>query len=309
MTEQKTHSPLKIGLLIVVVAYFLFTLHALFTLQWIGEWEYLGGGGVLFGTIIFVEDIFATFGLVFRFVASITALAGIILYFKGGLSTQTAMRILRVILVGEAIYWLGLLPSGVLPLVFLRGTSQAPLIMVLSSILTSEIPLLVESLAIPAVLFKLTYQLSPNKAAKGAIKWGLIAGAVYVLVFWLVNTGIWIGEAQDKGFGFLTSYPELLLSFIVTTFGMLGLTVFTVYFAKKSAGTEMLEKLNLKTIGAIVTSLGLFFLWNYLTWIFFATDASWNSWYAWFLGHNMDLWLLSLPLVGLPLLVKRKASD
>ena len=28
----------------------------------------------------------------------------------------------------------------------------------------------------------------------------------------------------------------------------------------------------------------------------------WSTWYAWFLGHNLDLWFLSLPLVGLPLI-------
>ena len=60
-----------------------------------------------------------------------------------------------------------------------------------------------------------------------------------------------------------------------------------------------MEELKLKTIGAILIVFGLFFLWNYLTWIFF---GGWSSWYAWFLGHNLDLWMLSLPLLGLPLL-------
>ncbi len=46
----------------------------------------------------------------------------------------------------------------------------------------------------------------------------------------------------------------------------------------------------------------MYFLWNYLTWIYFGGDAVWSYWYAWFLGHNLDLWFLSLPLMGLPLL-------
>jgi hypothetical protein len=303
MTEQKFYSPLKIGLLIVAIAYFLFTFHGMFTLSWIGEWEYLGGG-TLFSNIIFVEDISATIGLVFRFAASIAAFAGIILYFvKKGLQAQATMKILRVVLVGEAIYWIGLLVSGVLPLVFLWD------FVTLSSFLTSELPLLVESVAIPVVLLKLAYELNPNKPAKGAIKWGLIAGAIYVLVFWLTNTGLWITTISTKGMEYLTSNPENLFSFALTTFGMLALTIFTAYFAKKSIGTETLEKLNLKTIGAITIALGLFFLWNYLTWIFFGRNEIWSTWYAWFLGHNMDLWLLSIPLVGLPLLFERKAPD
>ena len=310
MTEQKFYSPLKIGLLIVTIAYFLFTLHATFTLSWIGEWEYLGGGGSLISNIIFVEDISATIGLVFRFAASIVAFAGIILYFvKKGLQAQTTMKILKVVLVGEAIYWLGLLVSGVLPLIYLRGFGNSSILEVLISILTNEIPLLVESIAIPVALFKLAYELNPNKPAKGAIKWGLIAGAVFVLAFWLTNTGLWIGTIQTKGVEYLTSNPENLLSFALTTIGMLALTVFTAYFAKKSIGTETLEKLKLKTVGAIIIALGLFFLWNYLTWIFFGRNEIWSTWYAWFLGHNMDLWLLSIPLVGLPLLFERTASD
>ena len=45
MTEEKFYSPLKIGLFIVVLSYFLFTLHATFTLSWVGEWNRLGGPG------------------------------------------------------------------------------------------------------------------------------------------------------------------------------------------------------------------------------------------------------------------------
>ena len=310
MTKQKFYSPLKIGLLIVAVAYFLFTFHGMFTLSWIGEWESLGGGGSLFSTIIFVEDISASIGLVFRLIASTAAFAGIILYFvKKDLSAQTTMKVLRVVLVGEAIYWLGLLVSGVLPLVYLRGFGDGSILTVLTSLLTSEIPLLVESIAIPVALFKLAYELNPNKTAKGAIKWGLIAGTVYVLVFWLVNTGLWIATIQTKGMEYLTTHPENLFSFAITTIGMLALTVYTAYFANKSIGTETLEKLNLTTVGAIIIALGLFFLWNYMTWIFFGRNEIWSTWYAWFLGHNMDLWLLSIPLVGLPLLFARKASD
>ena len=71
----KSVAPLKMGLLIVAVSYFLFTLHAMFTLEWIGEWDRLGGGS--FGTMILIEDISATIGLIFRFAASILAFAAI----------------------------------------------------------------------------------------------------------------------------------------------------------------------------------------------------------------------------------------
>ena len=62
-------------------------------------------------------------------------------------------------------------------------------------------------------------------------------------------------------------------------------------------------------MGAIITLLGMYFLWNYLTWIYFGNNALWSDWYAWMLGHNMNLWVLAIPLVGLPLLLSRGAAE
>ena len=313
MVEQRFYSPLKIGFLIVTVAYFFFTFHAMFNLSWIGEWEAFGDP---FRFVIFVEDITANVGIAFRLVASTIAFTVVILYFvKKELSTQTIMKMLRLVLVGEAIYWLGLLASGVLPLLSTLGfatwrvNGHVSTLPVLTSLLTNEIPVLVGSIAIPVILFKLSYELNPNKPAMGAIKWGLIAGSVYVLVFWLTNTALWVTTVLRQGMGYLTSYPQNMLSFALTSLGMLALTVFTAYFAKKSIGTQNVKKLELKTIGAIITALGLFYLWNYLTWIFFGRDEIWSNWYGWFLGNNLNLWLLSIPLLGLPLLFEQKAKE
>ena len=60
MAESRFYSPLKIGLLIVALTYFLFTLHAMFTLTWIGEWEAFGDP---FRTVVLVEDISANIGI------------------------------------------------------------------------------------------------------------------------------------------------------------------------------------------------------------------------------------------------------
>ena len=74
-------------------------------------------------------------------------------------------------------------------------------------------------------------------------------------------------------------------------------------FHKKTIKTQNMEKLKTHTIGAIIITLGLFWLWNYLSWVFFGKPETWSYWYLWFLG-NLNLWLLSIPLVGLPLLFK-----
>jgi hypothetical protein len=124
-------------------------------------------------------------------------------------------------------------------------------------------------------------------------------------VFWLINTSIWEGVVwggvNQKGIEYLTANPENLLSFIITVFGLLALVIYSSYFTKKSSGTETLQDLKFRAIGGIVLALGMYFLWNYLSWVILAGDK-WNNWYAWFLGHNMDLWMLSLPLIALPLL-------
>jgi hypothetical protein len=207
-------------------------------------------------------------------------------------------------LVFEGIYWLSLLTTGVTDVQSLISASSGMGInLLLRSFALGPLPSLVESIAPPIVLFIFAFKLNPGKPLKNAIKWGLITGTVYIFVFWLTNTTSWLTTIVfEKGTAYLTSYPENLLSFILTAFGLLALAIYTAYFAKKSIGTATLQELKLKTIGAIILAFGMYFLWNYLTWIFFGGNYLWSDWYAWFLGHNMDLWMLSLPLLGIPLL-------
>jgi len=298
MSEEKFYTPLKIGLFTVILAYFLFTLHAMFTLSWIGEWNRIGGH---FSFDIYITDISAFVGLIFRFVGSIIAFAGVLYYFaKKSISKPTVYKLLRWILILEALYWLGLITTGVTEVQNLLTTSiHLSTELWLRSFALGALPSLVESIAPPIALLILAFKLSPNKPQKAVIKWAFITGTVYVFVFWLTNTSLWLSTWLAKGTVYLTTYPQNLFSFVTTIFGLLALALYTAYFAKKSVGAESMQKLKLKTIGAILIVFGLFFLWNYLTWIFF---GGWSSWYAWFLGHNLDLWMLSLPLLGLPLL-------
>ncbi len=296
MTENKFYTPLRIGLFVVVLSYFLFTLHATFVLNWIGEWKSVQNPQTAF--MIMITDISAGIFLVFRFISSLLAFSAVIYYFaKKGLATSTAYKLIRWILVFEALYWIGLLPSGIWGILPLGGGLNTFLL------LSTGIPCMVGSIGIPVSLFMLAYKLSPNKPAKGAIKWALIAGIFYALALWLNNAGMWIITVMDKGVSWLFASPQSIVSFVTTEVGLLLLAIFTIYFAKKSFRTQEWSQLKMGAIGALITALGLFYLWNYLTWIFF---GGWNEWYAWILGHNLDLWMLALPLLGLSLLFKNK---
>ncbi|MDI9578268.1 MAG: hypothetical protein QM398_09065 [Thermoproteota archaeon] len=297
--EQKFINPLKIGLLAVVTSYFLFTLHATFVLSWIGEWELVPAE---VASAIFITDVVAYIFLIFRFFASLVAFITVIVYFfKKGLGQSLTYRLVRLILVFEGLYWVGLLPSGIWGIIPSQTGFNTGLL------LTTGIPCLVSSVGISVSLFVLAYKLSPNRPVKEPVKWGYITGVLYIISFWLSNTGMWMTTVITKGTVYLIEFPEAMLSLVLTIAGLIALAMFTAYYAGKSADVQKIEELGLRPIGAILVALGLYFLWNYLTWIFF---GGWNEWYAWFLGHNLDLWLLSLPLIGLPLLFyKRKHKE
>jgi len=135
-----------------------------------------------------------------------------------------------------------------------------------------------------------------------AIKWATLAGFFYVVALWLNNSGMWIITSLDEGWNYIFNTSQYLLSFTLTLVGLLALAVYAGYFAKKSKHAISVDTVSRGGIGVILTTLGTYFLWNYLTWIFF---GGWNNWYAWILGHNLDLWMLSLPLAGIPLLLYR----
>jgi hypothetical protein len=313
--KERSYTPMKIGLFIVTLAYFLFAVHSTFTLSWIGEWNRAG----VFSFYVYITDLSAFAGLPFRLAASLIAVGAVTFYFnKGFPATSRAYKILRWILVLEGIYWLSLLTTGIMNVYDLITTfnhlstivyqTRTAYITALNGALTSlalnTIPSVVESVLMPAVLFVFALKLNPNTPANKTIKWALITGTSYIFVLWLTNTSMWlITIIYQTGTAYITSHPENLLSFIITTCGLLALAIYSAYFTYKSRNLQTWQNLKLKTAGAILTAFGLFFLWNYLTWIFF---GGWSDWFAWFLGHNLDLWMLSLAMLGLPLLFADK---
>lgn len=278
----------------------------------INEYLHIGGGPTSpTAWWIMVTDYSGAVGLVARTIAALIAIVAVALYFKKD-ALPSARKILMVILALEAVYFLSLLLSGIwgiLPNEIAYGTStEGGLHWRMGFLIETGLPCIVESILMPIVLFKLAFELRVGRPLKNAIKWALISGAAYIWVFWLDNTGNWLYQAfySRKPLEYLTTNPVNIVSFTTTVFGLLALGIFALYYVKKSAGANTVRQLNLKTAGAIITLLGLYFLWNYLTWIYFGNDALWSDWYAWILGHNMNLFLLVLPLFGVPLMFEHK---
>jgi hypothetical protein len=301
MAENKLDGPLKFGLLLVTLSWFLYTFYQFAK-------SALYGSTADFPFWLVLTDNAAIIGFGFRTAGSLMAVIAVLFYVcNRKLSKPEATMTLRWILVTEIVYWLSLFPSGIwgiLPVPEDVVTAGLGFVFVIET----GIPCLVDSLAVSLVLIKLFFELNPNKPSKGAIRWGLISATVFAFVFWLDNTSNWIAAIIQKGVDYILLYPINLLSFCLTSVGLLVLALYVAYFTRKSIGTETLTSLDLPKIGAILICLGLYFDIVYLLWLFFGSVGGWGLWYQWILGHNMNLWALSLPLMGLPLLFRRNPA-
>jgi len=301
VTDAGTDWSLRLGMFLVSLSWFSYMLY-----------EFANGvinRGPLTVFFILVTDVPACIGIGFRTAAGFIALVTVLFYLlRRDLSKPEALMALRLIVLFEAGYWfLSFFMSGVMGLALFSGSSEIFGGVLLMTI-ENTIPCFVQSIGLAGVLVKLFLELSPNKPAKNAIKWGLIVGTFYVFVFWLNNTVNWITAIVEKGTDYVLLYPANLFSFVLTTVGLLLLALYTTYFSRKSIGTESLAKLNMHTVGVIVTLVGLYFGVNYVMWIFLGSVGGWGTWYAWIMGHNLDLWAMSLPFVGLPLLFRRQSQ-
>ena len=300
--DTKVDLQLKIGLLLVSAALFSYMIY-----------EFTNGiinRGPLDIFFILVTDVPGCIGMASRAAAGLIALVAVLSFmFKKDFSKAEAFTLIRLVVFFEAGYWfLSFFTSGVMGVDALFGPTGGFGGALLFTV-ENTLPCFLQSIGLVAVLLKLFFELNPNKPIKGAIKWGLIAGTFYIFVFWLNNTGNWLAALIEKGTDYITLYPANMFSFLISTVGLLVLGLYAAYFTKKSIGTESLAKLNMPIIGAIITLVGLYFGVHYMMYIFLGAVGGWGTWYAWMMGHNLDLWAMALPILGLSLLFKRKTSE
>jgi len=281
--------PLRSGIFLVAVSWFMYFLYD----------NILGVFNRHTTQPIVREDIPAAIGLGFAVAASAATVLILLFYLaKRDLSKPEITMAVRLILFSEAVYFV----LGFLPSVFIEGIPGS-YHFTTPRLFEVGLPSLVDAVAIPAVLAKLFLTLNPNKPAKETIKWGLITGTVYLFAFWTSNAGNWIGTVIAKGIGYIIDYPINMFSFIVTTVGLLLLSIYAAHFSRETIGKDILRGFDLRKVGLILTATGMYLTLMLLLWFIFGSVGGWGSWYAWLLGHGyLDLWGLTLPFVGLPLL-------
>lgn len=274
----------KVGLFLVVLSWFSYTLYRFST--------------SITTQIIFFTDVPGTVGMGFRTAAGFTSVITILFYLaKRDLSTPEATMSLRWIVIFEAISFLCFIPSAIWG--FDTEFPGYPREIIIAS---TGLPCLVEAIVIPIVLTKVFLELNPNKSARGWIKWALISGVTYLFVFWFNYTMQWTATLIQEGIDFVVLYPINAFGFALTAVGLLLLTLFAAFSFRRMFGKENLIGADLKRVGIIVTVFGLYFDLLFLLWILFGSVGGYNLWHTFFIHHNVDLWCLTLPLVGLPLL-------
>jgi hypothetical protein len=287
--EAKSNWTFKTGLFLVVLFWFSFTIYQL-------------GKATYNGIDIAFTDVPAAIGLGFRVAAGFIALITLLFYMvKRDMSPLEALTSMRWIVLLEAVYWFSLFPSAIWGF-----QTSFPMYPRELFIIGTGVPCLAESIVMPVALGALFLKLSAKKPARGAIKWGLIAGTGYIFVLWLNYTAQWWSDMILSGIDFISLHPLNAFGFALTAGGLLLLTLYSGVYSKRSFGTDVLTGLNLKKAGAIIIALGLYFDVLILSWLLFGNPSEGSISYTFFMFHNMDLWLLSLPLVGLPLALYEK---
>ncbi|MCW4053798.1 MAG: hypothetical protein NWE84_02605 [Candidatus Bathyarchaeota archaeon] len=278
----------KIGLFLVVLSWFSYTLYRF--------------SSSITTQIIFFTDVPGTIGLGFRTAAGFIAAITIIFYLVGrDLSTPEATMSLRWVVIFEAIGFLCFFPSAIWGFEATFPGYPREII-----IISTGLPCLVEAILIPVVLAKVFLELNPNKSARGGIKWALISGVAYLFVFWFNYSMQWTATLMQKGTNFVVLHPINAFGFALTAVGLLLLTLFAALSFRRMFGKESLTGLDLKRVGSIITVFGLYFDLIFLLWILFGYVGGYNLWHTFFVHHNVDLWCLTLPLVGLPFIFQAR---
>jgi len=289
--ENRSSWIFKTGLFIVALSWFSFTMYKFCTT-------------VLNLTDVPVTDMPGSVGFGFRAAASFIALIVSLFYLvRRELSTVELITSLRWIVLLEATYWLLFLPAG-----FWGFNFQSVLYSREFFIIEAGLPCLLQAIVMPTVLGVLFLKVSPKKSSVNAIQWAIVALAAYIFVFWFNYTSQWWSEIYLQGTEFILSSGRYAFEFTLTVVGLLLVAVYTAACAKSSFKAKNLKDFKIRKIGLILALLGLYFDVILVLWFLFGGSTVLTVWPTFVVLHNVDLWMATLPMVGLMLLFSKEGK-
>jgi uncharacterized membrane protein YozB (DUF420 family) len=316
MNDRK--SLVKVGLLIVLFSWLFFTVYWFFKgLSWIPQ-------AVNYTLLIdFLTEGAGTLGFILRIGAVTLAILALANFLKGK-EISKIMRLISFAVVLEALYFLCFTPSAILG--FQAGLGLAGGHTLISGesgglwfFIETAIPTLVEAIIMPISLLKLRSKLTPDaKFNRETFKWVSVVGVCYFIVFWLTYLTQWIASFVQPesyaslypgyGLGYILEYPLNMFTFILTAVGLPLLAVFFLC-STLPAMRDPAAGIDLRRLGVTLTLLGGYFITIILLFRIFGYVGGPSIWIVFFMFNNADLWCVTLPALGIPLILLKKRME
>ena len=219
----------------------------------------------------------------------------------------------------EAVYFMFFFPSAIFG--FLEGFNIVSGFHTLNQggvwfLFETAIPTLVQATVVPFALLKLRSKLrsklTANPSKQEVAKGACITGVAYMVYWWITYFGQWMASILQPssyaqtypgyGVGFLLNYPINTLTFVLTA---IGLPLLIVYFwwTSQPALKDPTKEFHLRSIGTVLTLIGAYFITIAVLFYNFGYVGGASIWIIFFMFNNPDLWCVTLPLVGIPLIL------
>ena len=297
----------KAGLFIVLCSWLAYTIYWLFKGS---NWGLQASSLDLFASVV------GTSGFAFRIGAVLAAIFAMVSILRG-YAISRVLKFGGIALVLETIYFMTFIPSAVFG--FLAAFELSDWHTLIAGgpwfIVETVVPTLVESIIMPVSLLKLRTKLTNPSSREGMVKWAYIVGMCYLIVFWLTYFTQWIATFMQPavyaslypGFGteYVLNYPLNMFTFILTS---VGFPLLMLFFWRSSlpAMRDPTKSLNLRKLGITLNLLGFYFIAIIAIFRIFGVVGGESIWILFFMFNNPDLWCVTLPVLGIPLILTRQ---
>jgi hypothetical protein len=309
---------IKMGLSMVLCSWLIYTIYWFFKQFTATAWSANWGSKASAVDIILASV--GTLGLAFRIGAVLAAILAMVNFLKGK-ELSKVLRPLSFALLMEAPYFMSFIPSAIFGFVAGFGLLSGYHTLTeggLWFIVETAVPTLVESVIMPFSLLKLRSKLIPaSRSYRKIVEWSCITGVSYLIVFWLTYFTQWIATFMQPesyaslylGYGieYVLNYPLNMFTFIFTS---VGLPFLMIFFLRSSlpAIRDPAKGLNLRNVGIALTLLGGYFITIITLFMIFGAVGGPSIWIIFFMFNNPDLWCITLPVLGIPLILTKHST-